>query len=475
MGQELSYIIVECGSKTARLQLDSFPILIGRDPANSIAIDDDEASRFHLKIKKRLSTHIVHDLNSKNGTLLNGKRISNTVLKNNDILTIGKTRLTFFCTVSIEQSIASQLLEGKEVRFEHYTRISVQQLCSKGEASIDERAMQALCLKMTRIYSIDLLASKIIIYAKKQMPNCAGATFSLWDEEHQQLVVAAQRYWRGNHARSSKALVQVISRRCAILASNKNMQVVILPVLLFAKVPIAMLQLQFHTRQDLTMLATIQLLLQRIVSHIEMLSRRNAMQRWSISMVNSIAKIIEEKDTYTMGHSQRVSNYVAGIAATLGLDDDTTHNLKASALCHDVGKVGIPDSILKKGGMLDHDEYEEMKLHPVLGADIVSHLPNAKSFVSGIMYHHERWDGTGYPDGLEGESIPFFARIIAVADSFDAMISGRSYSGFMHPKDAVAKLAQSKDIYDPEILAAFVKAYRNDLINLKSDTVVKKL
>ena len=471
----MSYVIVERDSKVSRLQIDSFPVLIGRDPANGIVIDDNEASRFHLKIKKRLSTYIANDLDSKNGTILNGKRISNAVLKNNDVLQIGKTLLTFVSTINIEQNIRSQLLEGNDTDINKYKRLSVRHLCIKGAAIVDEHALQALCIQMTKISSIDTLANKLINHAKKLLPNCMSAMFFLWDEEHQQLAVAAQKLWRGKYERNSTALVQVISRRCALIASNKETQIVVLPVLLFAKIPIAMLQINFHTSQDIGALAAIQLLLQHIVSHIEMLSRRDAMRRWSISMVNSIAKIIEEKDTYTMGHSQRVSNYVASIAETLGLDDDTTHNLKASALCHDVGKVGIPDNILKKGGMLDHDEYEEMKLHPVLGADIVSHLPNAKSFVSGIMYHHERWDGTGYPDGLEGESIPFFARIIAVADSFDAMVSGRSYSGFMHPKSAVAKLIKSKDIYDPEILSAFAKAYRQDLINLKSDTVIKKL
>lgn len=471
----MSYIIIERDSKVSRYEIDSFPVLIGRDPANGIAIDDDEASRFHLKIKKRLSTYIAKDLNSKNGTILNGTRISNAVLKNNDVLQIGKTLLTFVSTVNIEQNIRSQLLVGNEVALNKYKRMSVRYLCSKGADIVDEHALQALCIQMSKISSIDSLASKLIKHTKKLLPKCMSAMFFLWDEEHQQLAVAAQKIWGGKQDRNSTALVQVISRRCAVIASNRDIQLVVLPVLLFAKIPIAMLQLKFRADQDISALAAIQLLLQHIVSHIEMLSRRDAMRRWSISMVNSIAKIIEEKDTYTMGHSQRVSNYVASIAATLGLDADTTHNLKASALCHDVGKVGIPDNILKKSGMLDHDEYEEMKLHPVLGADIVSHLPNAKSFVSGIMYHHERWDGTGYPDGLEGESIPFFARIIAVADSFDAMVSGRSYSGFIHPKEAVAKLIKSKDIYDPEILSAFDKAYRKDLINLKSDTVIKKL
>ena len=141
-----------------------------------------------------------------------------------------------------------------------------------------------------------------------------------------------------------------------------------------------------------------------------------------------------------------------------------------SSLLHDVGKIGIPDSILKKASLLTSEEYEEMKLHPSIGAKIVAHLPNAARFVSGVKHHHEKWDGTGYPDGFIGEDIPFFARIVALADVFDAMVSGRSYSGFVDQSDAIERLQDEKELFDPEIFKSFTRAYENGILTIKTST-----
>jgi HD-GYP domain-containing protein (c-di-GMP phosphodiesterase class II) len=141
-----------------------------------------------------------------------------------------------------------------------------------------------------------------------------------------------------------------------------------------------------------------------------------------------------------------------------------------SALCHDVGKIGIPDAILKKASILSAEEYEEMKLHPKIGVDIISNMPNARKFLSGIKSHHEKWDGTGYPDGLAGEEIPFFGRIVAIADVFDAMVSGRAYSGFMDQSDAIQRLVEESELFDPEILKACVRAHDSGSLTLKTNT-----
>ncbi len=111
-----------------------------------------------------------------------------------------------------------------------------------------------------------------------------------------------------------------------------------------------------------------------------------------------------------------------------------------------------------------------MMLHPTIGANIISQLPNAQRIISGVKYHHEKWDGTGYPEGLAGEDIPFFGRIVAIADVFDAMISGRAYSGFMDADAAVDKLNDEADLFDPEILKAFTRAHEKGRLTLKTST-----
>jgi len=192
-----------------------------------------------------------------------------------------------------------------------------------------------------------------------------------------------------------------------------------------------------------------------------------------VGMIETIIATIEAKDTYTHGHSERVSRYSMAIAEEMKLSRELKRLLLVSALCHDVGKIGIPDAILKKASMLSAEEYEEMKLHPTIGANIIEHMPNAKRFISGVKHHHEKWDGTGYPDGLVGEDIPFFGRIVAVADVFDAMVSGRAYSGFMDQSEAIQRIMDEEDLFDPEILKACVRAHENGSLTLKTNTAGK--
>src|SRR5690606_10113945 len=114
------------------------------------------------------------------------------------------------------------------------------------------------------------------------------------------------------------------------------------------------------------------------------------------------------------------------------------------------------------------------KLHPTIGAEIVRHMPNAHRFISGVKHHHEKWDGTGYPDGLAGEDIPFFGRIVGIADVFDAMVSGRAYSGFMDQGDAVNRIMDEAQLFDPEILKAFVRAHESGTLTPKTSTASNK-
>jgi hypothetical protein len=215
-------------------------------------------------------------------------------------------------------------------------------------------------------------------------------------------------------------------------------------------------------------------LLKRVAPLFENLILRKDANSYLLGMAQTIISVIEAKDTYTVGHSERVCKYSMAIANNLKLHKDVKKMLMISSLCHDIGKVGIPDEILKKASLLSSEEYAEMKLHPVMGANIISSLPHAQQFLSGIKHHHEKWDGTGYPDGLEGENIPFFGRIVAVADVFDAMISGRSYSGFIDESDAIDKIQAEVELFDPEIVKALVRAFDDGEISQRSSTQAKE-
>jgi putative two-component system response regulator len=147
----------------------------------------------------------------------------------------------------------------------------------------------------------------------------------------------------------------------------------------------------------------------------------------SMQTVKTLARAIDAKDSYTNGHSSRVAKYSVMLGKRLGFDEERLARLQYVALLHDVGKIGIADSILNKKGKLTDEEYAIIKSHSTIGARILSDITEIPDVAVGAKYHHERFDGKGYPVGLKGEEIPFIARIIAVADSYDAMTSQRSY------------------------------------------------
>jgi HD-GYP domain-containing protein (c-di-GMP phosphodiesterase class II) len=144
----------------------------------------------------------------------------------------------------------------------------------------------------------------------------------------------------------------------------------------------------------------------------------------------------------------------------MGLEGRELEDIQAGALLHDVGKIGIDDSILRKPGKLSEGEYSIMKMHPVFGANIMSPIKQLREIIPGMKYHHEHYNGAGYPEGLEKDEIPLIARIIAVADAFDAMTSDRPYQKAMNDADGIKTLIRLMGIrYDPQVVQAFVAAY----------------
>lgn len=179
--------------------------------------------------------------------------------------------------------------------------------------------------------------------------------------------------------------------------------------------------------------------------------------------IATIANTIDAKDPCTSGHCQRVAKYAQMIGQGLGLSEEDLSDLEYTAILHDVGKIGVADSILKKQGKLTDEEYEEMKTHPVRGAAILEQIEEFNSRITeGTRYHHERFDGKGYCQGLSGMEIPLFARIISVADTYDAMTQNRPYRGRMTRQNAVAELERCKGTQlDPEITELFISILQN--------------
>lgn len=186
------------------------------------------------------------------------------------------------------------------------------------------------------------------------------------------------------------------------------------------------------------------------------------LQKAYLDIVQTIRATVEAKDTYTRGHSDRVSAYSVLLGKYLNLSPEDLEILRIGGLFHDVGKIGIPDTILLKNGKLTDEEYTEIKKHPKIGADILDNSDMFKDIIPFVKYHHERYDGRGYPEGLSGENIPYIARIAAVADSFDAMSSKRVYRDSL-PKEIVKEeiIKNLGTQFDPEIGAIFLEIIDN--------------
>ena len=182
-----------------------------------------------------------------------------------------------------------------------------------------------------------------------------------------------------------------------------------------------------------------------------------------LQTANALAEAIEKRDPYTGGHTKRVVKYSKAIAQYLDMEPADKENLEISAILHDIGKIGIEDIILRKPSKLNEEEFLEMKKHPVLGHEIINNVSQLRDVVPGIRYHHERLDGTGYPDGLFGDGIPLIARIISVADAFDAMTTDRPYRKALDMNTAIKELETwSSTQFDEDVVNAFVKAYHDD-------------
>jgi HD-GYP domain-containing protein (c-di-GMP phosphodiesterase class II) len=189
-------------------------------------------------------------------------------------------------------------------------------------------------------------------------------------------------------------------------------------------------------------------------------------QELFIASIRALAAAIDAKDPYTRGHSERVARYSSAIAKEMGLPADEVRKARLSALLHDVGKIGIDDRIIRKPTALTDEEFELMKAHPAKGAAIMEAIPQLADIIPGMKYHHEKWEGGGYPDGLKGEQIPLQARIVAVADAFDAMTTTRPYQKAMEVGYVLERLRElANKRFDTNVIEALVRSHgKGDLI-----------
>ncbi|HOV79281.1 MAG TPA: HD domain-containing protein [Bacillota bacterium] len=222
-----------------------------------------------------------------------------------------------------------------------------------------------------------------------------------------------------------------------------------------------------YSAEDLKLLSALAF---QAAADIENARLYNSLKETFLTTVLTLAETIEKRDPYTWGHTQRVTNYSAAIGKTLGLSKLEIERLALAAMLHDIGKIGIRDSILLKKGKLTTEEFEEVKMHTIYAEEILEHIKHFKDIVPAVKHHHERYDGTGYPERLRGENINVMARIISIADAFDAMTTDRPYRKRLLLDSALYELKNNAGTqFDPVMVEAFFSAYDSRNILPKVD------
>jgi len=195
----------------------------------------------------------------------------------------------------------------------------------------------------------------------------------------------------------------------------------------------------------------------------ELSETNQKLEKAYMESIETLRYTVEAKDPYTKGHSDRVAQYSVLIGKKMGLSEDEQKTLMVGGLFHDIGKIGVPDTILRKPDKLTDEEYSEIKNHPSIGAHILAPATIFKEIIPIVKHHHEKYDGKGYPSQLAGENIPLFARIAAVADTFDAMTSKRTYRDELPLETVIAEIERCKGTqFDPNIADIFLDILRNN-------------
>jgi len=214
-------------------------------------------------------------------------------------------------------------------------------------------------------------------------------------------------------------------------------------------------------------LYSLSIIASKAASAIESSMLYDELEKAYVSTITALANAVEARDHYTRGHTERVTKLAEKIAEALGWSDDELKWLKIGATLHDIGKIGVPDSILNKPGPLTSDEVEVMRRHPELGCKMLADVPFLEPILPYVLHHHERWDGTGYPEGLAGTEIPIQGRLLAIADTVDAILSNRPYRPANVPEKAIEELNLYRGIqFDPELADVFITLWEAGRIDL---------
>jgi putative nucleotidyltransferase with HDIG domain len=493
-------IIVKGNKKGLRFPLQGETTTIGRSVENSIILEDDMVSRKHCIIKRDTrSNFMVQDLDSKNKTLINGMTVLDKNLIIGDHIQVGDT-VFLFTSVKEEERFLEKEKNGTATKIINVTELKIvpdeNKLLNLMETGGNVEELRRAHRDLATVYKLGSLISSIQDTAellntlvdklievlqpnrvvlmlfgdgRGKIVNKIIKTLGPADKDIADISMSMvhEAVKEGLSILSYDALTDNRFKDKQSVILNKIRSAMCTPVKVRGNV-LGVLYLDTNigagkfSEQDLQLLSIIGNQAGIAIQNAKLYEDMNDLFTGSLK---TLVATIEAKDNVTSGHSLRVTKISRIIAEEMGLNKEGLRILEISALLHDIGKVGVPESILGKPAPLNENEFIRMREHSARGAEIIKNIKNVEEVVTAVRHHHERFDGSGVPDGLKGESIPLLSRIIAVADAFDAMTYDRPYRKGVAIERAAKEIEKwSGTQFDPKVVAAFVRAYNNGMI-----------
>ena len=491
----MAKLTVLVDNKPTRVYRIKDVVTIGRDVKNDIQVIDVKVSRRHSVVEKRKGYHIVRDLGSRNGTFLNGLQISESELTSGDRIRVGETEILFeeepFIDVaSVEEELSDDLSSSsmKPVKIlDHTFEIknladldSIKPSTQKLKTALDKLTilfevgniinthrdskslMDAILEQITRVIRADRGYLMLLDPKSNELKPVAVKTQEEDDQSIPQIsktilnqvmekgisILSPDAFQDERFQGSESIFIHSIRSAMCVPLKSRDRTVGIIHVDTKGAY-------DTFSEDDLKMLTAIGISAGIAIENLRLYENLKTLFR---STVKSLVATLEANDKYTGGHSVRVADYSKQIANFIGLPEEEVEKVELAAFLHDIGKIGIPDSILNKPEKFSPHELSIMREHPAIGADILSKIDGMEEIARIVRHHHERFDGAGYPDSLRGNQIPLGSRILCVADTFDAITTDRAYRIKRTLEMALDELDNNTGTqFDPEVMKALKK------------------
>ncbi len=492
-------LIVLTGAMNGKKYPLEAEITIGRNPDSTIFLDDMQVSRRHAKVELTPQGAILRDLGSGNGTYVGNRRILEHQLADGEIIVIGKQQLQYKKAESQEseqEAAAGGVMRSEQdSAFEASDAKNIYQTFFRAPSqATNESQLREIQRRLAAVYAANqAIASEQDINAV--FDRIMEQVFSLLSVSNGVIMLARAdgggldvAFVRSAKDTQNVHVSQTIVRRAfdndeALITCNalddsrfrsgmsilaQNITSAMCAPLTHQDERLGVIYVDNHGLTNAFKNSDLELLVALAAPAATAIKNAQYVRMLRQSYEDTLtvlANAIELRDHYTVGHTWRVTNFAMAIARELGWNEEKIHEVQMGGVLHDVGKIAVDNAILGKAGRLTEEEFAQMRVHPERGADLLRDVKFLRPLIPYCLYHHERWDGTGYPHGLKGEEIPIEGRLVAVADAFDAMTSNRPYRRGMDPQAALKLLVDGRGTqFDATVVDALLAAFKKGKI-----------